>query len=76
MRLTNLSALMAACLLAGCGVSVKSTSPRSVVIRGGTAYTQEAQTLADQECAKNGRLARMVSTPGARSSEYMFDCVN
>jgi len=75
MRVLNL-VVVAVALLTGCGVQVVSTSPRTVVVQGGTAYTQEAQRLADKECAKNGRFARMSSQASATSSNYVFDCVN
>lgn len=68
-------AAMSAVVLAGCGVKVLSTSARSVVIRGGTAYVQEAQNMADAECGKNGRQARLIRKADINSPDYLFDCV-
>jgi hypothetical protein len=43
----------------GCAAKLVSTSPRSVVISAGDARVQEAQNMADAECAKHGRYARL-----------------
>ena len=68
--------VMASIALVGCAAKVVSTSPRSVVIRAGDLYVQEAQDLADKECAKHGRFARMVDKPSRTSNQFAFDCVN
>jgi len=61
-----------AALLTGCAAKVLSTSPRSVLVHA--AQAAEAQTAADQECAKHQRKARLVSLP--RNAHYLFDCVD
>jgi hypothetical protein len=68
-------AAVSAVFLAGCGVQLVSTSARSVVIRGGTAYIQQAQNMADAECAKNNRQARLIRNADGYSSAYLFDCI-
>ena len=60
--------------LSGCAVQVSSTSPRSVVINGGSAQTAEAQAAADMECAKHNRYARLSGKP--TPNEFVYDCVN
>lgn len=72
-RLT--ATLACAMLLAGCAAQVVSSSPRTVVIRAGDARIAEAQTMADAECQKHGRHARLIERPSPRSSEFVYDCV-
>lgn len=57
--------------LAGCGATVKASSPRSAVIHA--ANVASAQALADKECAKHTRLAQF-----SRQLDmfvFTFDCV-
>lgn len=68
-------------LLAGCAASVISSNPRSVVIDAGkpplaSRSSADAQRLADQECAKHNRHARMTGRPEPYRNEYVFDCVD
>ena len=62
--------------LTGCAAKLVSTSPRSVVISAGDARVQEAQNMADAECAKHGRYARLQERPSPTSDQFMFACVN
>jgi hypothetical protein len=62
--------------LSGCAAKLVSTSPRTVVISAGDARVQEAQDMADKECAKHGRFARMIGKPSPTSDQFTFDCVN
>lgn len=57
--------------LAGCGATVKASSPRSVVVHA--TGISDAQALATTECAKHGRYARF----GERMQNFIFafDCV-
>lgn len=75
MRLLTLAAVVAAGLLAGCAAEVLSTSPRSVVIKAGTAQVAAAQELANKECEKHGRSARLNSRPAPYAPGWVFDCV-
>lgn len=75
MRGINLTATLAVCLLAGCAAEVLSTSPRSVVIKAGTAQVAAAQELANKECEKHGRAARLNSRPAPYTPGWVFDCV-
>lgn len=63
--------------LSGCAATVVSSTPRSIVIAAGTGNdSAEAQKLAQQECQKYGRHARMTSRPMPYgSNEFTFDCV-
>lgn len=70
-----LFAALAAVLLAGCAAHVVSSSPRTVVIAGAWNRVAEAQTLADAECGKHKRFARLVSKPRVGENQHLFDCV-
>lgn len=62
-------------LLAGCAAKVISSSPRSVVITAPDAAVAESQSMADAECRKHGRFARLVRSPSPTSNQFVFDCV-
>ena len=67
-------------LLTGCAApGVIASNPRSVVVDGGRGHmrigTDEAQKLADVECAKHQRFARIAARPDSRSRSFVFDCV-
>lgn len=72
MHVLTLTALTGV-LLAGCAVQVASTSPRSVVIQGGSAQTAEAQQAADTECARYKLFARLASKP--TPNQFIYDCI-
>lgn len=63
-------------LMTGCAAKVVSSSPRTVVVRAPDTSIAESQKLADIECAKYSRYARMIDRPSPMSSEFVFDCVN
>ena len=75
MRSIALTAAVAACMLSGCAAEVLSASPRSVVIKAGTAQLAAAQDLANKECEKHGRGARLNSRPAPYTPGWVFDCV-
>jgi len=60
--------------LSGCAAKVVSSSARTVVVSAGDAHVQEAQDLADKECAKHSRHARMIARPNPNSDQFAFDC--
>lgn len=65
-------------LLTGCAAQVVSSSPRTVVIDAGVPpkwKSADAQRLADAECAKHRRYARMVGRPNEDTREFVFDCI-
>lgn len=68
--------LLAFVTLTGCAAEVISSSERSVVVRSHTADAPGAQKLADAECAKRNRFARMSARPDYTSNDFVFDCVN
>ena len=70
------SAVCLLVFLGGCAAKVVSSGPRTVVISAGDARVQEAQNMADNECAKHGRFARMITRPSAISDQFLFDSVN
>lgn len=61
--------------LVGCAPTVLSTSPRTVVIHGPRNAFAPVQALADAECTKHGRFAKMVQRPSTDPNQFMFDCV-
>ncbi len=63
--------------LVGCGIQprVVSSSPRSVVVMSPGDKVGPAQTMADAECAKVRRLARLKDRPGPNDNEFVFDCI-
>lgn len=74
-RFTIIALALAAASLAGCAAQVVSSSPRSVAVRAGDAYLDESMKLAEAECQKHGRHARLMERPSPRSGEFIFDCV-
>lgn len=73
--------MMALSALGGCAAQITSSTPRQVIIdarvssRAGISGG-EAQKMADSECKKHGRFARMTGRPmQGVSTEYVFDCV-
>lgn len=77
LELKNIAAIaIASFALAGCAAKLVSSSPRTVVISAGDARVQEAQDMADKECSKHGRFARMIGKPSPSSDQFTFDCVN
>lgn len=60
-------------LCTGCATRVISSNNRSVIIKAGTAMAASAQKMADEECAKHSRYARLALKP--MPNEYVFDCV-
>ncbi len=72
----KLAAVIAFIGLAGCASQVLTSNPRSVTVRAGQAKITEAQGLADQECSKHQRYARLVIRPTDYTpNHWVFDCV-
>jgi hypothetical protein len=72
----RLAVLMAVCLaLTACATKVVSSSARTVVISGPDGAVAEAQKLADAECQRHSRHARLIARPHATSDQFVFDCV-
>lgn len=66
--------------LAGCAAKITSSTPRAVIIDAGRPPTLsggQAQAMADAECRKHGRYARMTGRPlpGA-TTEFVFECID
>lgn len=70
-----LSAVAATLLLTSCAAQVISSSPRSVVIGASSGLIAESQSLADAECAKHQRFARLVKQPTSGRDDFLYDCV-
>ena len=71
----TVAAVAALVVLSGCAAKVVSSSARTVAVSAGDARVQEAQDLADKECAKHSRHARMIARPNPNSDQFVFDCV-
>lgn len=79
MRAFPIAAVAAACaVFAGCAIKpqVISSSPRTVVVKAGDLYVQESQNMADTECRKHNRFARLLEKPSPTSDQFVYDCVN
>lgn len=59
--------------LSGCAGRVLTANERSVTVQAGSVMADEAQRLADAECKKHGRIARLSLRPVP--NQYVFDCV-
>lgn len=76
MKTVFIAALLAA--LSGCALTVSSANPRQVVIERNHAFQSnaDAQRLADTECAKYKRHAKMEAFPvQGVSRTWVFSCV-
>lgn len=63
-------------LLTGCAAKVLSSNPRSVTVQAGQVKIAEAQTLADAECSKYKRFARLIIRPTDNTpNHWVFDCI-
>jgi hypothetical protein len=61
--------------LTGCATKVISSTPRSVIVESELMDVAEAQKLADIECAKHNRFARITMRATRADKTYTFDCV-
>jgi len=60
--------------LVGC-TSVVSSNPRQVIVESQMMNAPEAQRLADAECAKHQRFAKLTMKADYWERNYLFDCV-
>jgi hypothetical protein len=77
MNLLSLSLLIVllGVAVSGCGTSVISSNPRQVIVESQMMDAKEAQRLADSECAKNKRYAKMTLKADYWERNYTFECV-
>jgi hypothetical protein len=74
--------LMLSVALAGCAPSVTSSSPNHVTVESYQMNHSKAQELADAECRKYHRRARITleptleDTPRKEARSYIFACVD
>lgn len=61
--------------LVGCAAKVTSSGERTVMINAGSMEGAEALSLANSECKKYGRYARLLTKPTG-DRQWVFDCVN
>lgn len=61
--------------LGGCAAKITSSSERTVMVNAGSMDGAGAQALADTECKKNGRFARLLTKPTG-DRQWVFDCIN
>ena len=62
-------------LLCGCATQVVSSSQNTVIVESQMLDAAQAQKLADAECSKYGRTARMTSKGGYWERNYIFECL-
>lgn len=66
------------CLVStGCGPTIKSATPNHVIVESYQMNIENAQRVADGECAKYQRRAEIVlkATPREQERDYLFACV-
>lgn len=61
--------------LGGCSTSVISSNARNVVVESQSLNAAEAQRLADAECQKHNRYAKMTNKGDYWDRNYTFECV-
>jgi len=66
--------IIVALLMTGCAAKLISSSDRSVMVQARIQDAAEAQKIADVECAKYGRYAKLSLKPHV--NQYVYDCVN
>ena len=64
-------------LLAGCAAEVLQSDSRSVVISADLRRADEAQVIADKECATHGKKAILIRENSKTnvSANYLFECL-
>ena len=71
----TLTLIVATALISGCATELVSSNARSVTISAIYAKKEEAFSLAEAECKKFNRIARLVPRDGEMSTLWTFDCV-
>ncbi|MNE66568.1 hypothetical protein D3C80_1621240 [compost metagenome] len=66
---------LAAMNISGCSTVLVSSNPRNVVVESQSLNAREAQTLADTECLKHNRYAKMTIKGDYWDRHYTFECV-
>jgi hypothetical protein len=66
---------LAAITISGCSASVVSSNPRNVVVESQSLNAGDAQRLADAECSKHNRFAKMTIKGDYWDRNYTFECV-
>ena len=73
---TTIIMLLVAFVVAGCPTHLVSSDERSVVVESQSRKADDAQKIADAECAKSKRSAKMTSEAGYWDRNYIFECVD
>lgn len=73
MRALTLTLLASFCL-AGCAAKLIDSNPRQVVVKAGHAHPEKALAMANSECARHGRSARL-NQRDPEAPIWYFDCV-
>jgi hypothetical protein len=71
----SIATLLACAAITGCAASVETSNARTVVVKGNRQQADAAQQLADAECAKHGRIARLSIPNLPGNPRYVYDCV-
>jgi len=67
--------IMVGLLVLGCETTVVSSNPRQVIVKSSMNDVKESQRLAEAECGKHERYARMALKATNTDPNYTFDCV-
>ena len=67
--------IVACLMLLGCETAVISANPRQVIVKSSELDAKESQRLAEAECGKHQRYARMSLKATNIDPNYTFDCV-
>ena len=62
-------------MLLGCETTVISANPRQVIVKSSMWDAKESQRLAEAECGKHERYAKMALKPTNTDPNYTFDCI-
>ncbi|HKY73487.1 MAG TPA: hypothetical protein VJL88_16315 [Nitrospira sp.] len=62
-------------ILTGCETTVISANPRQVIVKSSELDAKESQRLAEAECGKHQRYARMSLKATNIEPHYTFDCI-
>ena len=62
-------------ILLGCETTVISSNPRQVIVKSSELDTKESQRLAEAECGKHRRYAKMSLKATNIDPNYTFECV-
>lgn len=69
--------VLVAIALTGCAPTIKNATESGVIIQANTDYASQTQVMADTECMKHGKKARLNQAiqNNVAESTFFFDCM-